>query len=159
LIPCVAATCWLAGGAVAYATSLRFFIVPTGSMSPTIRPGDRVCVDTRRSRRPERGEVWVFTMPSGSTAIKRAVGLPGETVEVTGGRLLVDGRPLAEPYLAGPMNYTLPPVTLKGDEYFLLGDNRNTSFDSHLWGPLNRGSLLGRADYRCWPADRVGGLR
>jgi signal peptidase I len=134
-------------------------MIPSASMSPTLAPGDRILVDTRRSRLPERGEAWVFTMPGGGTILKRAVGLPGETIEVAGGRLLVNGQPLSEPYIAAPMAYTLPPVTLKSDQYFMLGDNRNASHDSHVWGPLNRQSLIGRVDYRCWPAGRFSPLR
>jgi signal peptidase I len=159
LIPIVAASLWLAASAIAYATSVRIFKIPSSSMSPTLAPGDRICVDTRRSHLPERGEVWVFTMPGGGTIVKRAVGLPGETIEVTGGQVLVNGQPLSEPYIKSPMSYTLPPITLEADQYFMLGDNRNASHDSHVWGPLNRRSLIGRVDYRCWPAGRIAGLR
>jgi signal peptidase I len=159
LIPFAAAAFWLAVSTIAYATSVRIFKIPTASMSPTLAPGDRICVDTRRLHRPERGELWAFTMPGGVTIVKRAVGLPGETIEVAGGRLLINGRPLPEPYIAAPMAYTLSPITLEADQYFMLGDNRNASNDSHLWGPLNGRSLLGRVDYRCWPAGRIAGLR
>jgi signal peptidase I len=159
LVPILAVTFWLTASAVAYATSVRIFKIPSASMSPTLIPGDHICVDTHPTQIPRRGEIWSFTMPGGATIVKRAVGLPGETIEVAGGRLLVNGQPLSEPYIAAPMAYTLPPATLKSDQYFMLGDNRNASNDSHLWGPLNRRSLLGRVDYRCWPAGRFSALR
>jgi signal peptidase I len=150
---------WLALHAVTFATSLRVYVIPSSSMAPALAPGDRIAVDVRPGSLPKRGEIWVFTMPSGSTGLKRVVGLPGETVEVAGGRVLVDGAPLDEPYLSGPIAYTMPPVRLGPGEFFVLGDNRNNSHDSHAWGPLAARRLIGRAEYRYWPATRLGGLK
>jgi signal peptidase I len=158
LIPCLAAGLWSSWDAVSFATSLRVFVIPSASMSPTLVPGDRICVESRRSSPPKRGELWVFTMSNGSTAIKRVIGLPGETVQVADGRVSIDGTPLEEPYLATPMSYTMPPVHLGAGEYFMMGDSRNTSNDSHVWGPLPEERLIGRALYRCWPAGRLGEL-
>lgn len=159
VVPLLTAGAWLALEVVSYAAFLRAYAIPSGSMAPALRPGDRIVVEVRPKSAPKRGEVWVFTAPTGATAVKRVVGLPGETVEVAGGRVVVDGRPLTEPYLAGPTPYPLPPLWLGPDEYFLLGDSRGTSFDSHVWGPLDRRRLVGRADYRYWPAARAGVIK
>jgi signal peptidase I len=157
-IPVLGAAAWLAWGGVIYATSLRVYRIPTNSMAPTLKKGDAFLVDTRAGGRPRRGELWVHSLPSGTLAVKRVVGLPGETIAVAGGRVLIDGKPLAEPYLAGPIGYTLAPRTLKKDEYFMLGDNRGNSFDSHVWGPLAKKQFVGRAEFRSWPPTRLGGL-
>src|SRR4051794_16019464 len=113
LVPFLAAGSWFSWNAATYATSLRVYFVPTKSMSPALAPGDRILADTRRSTPPKRGEIWVFNMPRGGIGVKRVVGLPGETLEVAGGRVLIDGQPLAEPYLAVPMTYTMPAVKLR----------------------------------------------
>lgn len=154
---------WMFGSAAFVATSVRAFSIPTGSMAPTLKPGDRVGVDVHPRTRPKRGEVWVFDMPawagsSGSVAVKRVIGLPGETVEVTGGKVMVDGRPLVEPYLTAPTAYSVPPTKLAADQYFMLGDSRGTSHDSHVWGPLPGEYLIGPVKLRYWPLKRFGGL-
>jgi signal peptidase I len=161
LIPCLMAGIglWYASDALAYATSLRAFAVPTGSMSPTIVPGDRIAVETRLGTTPSRGEIWVMTIPGGATAVKRVIGLPGERIEVSGGRVLIDGKALVEPYLNAPISYAMSPVALAADEYFMMGDRRNHSHDSHVWGPLPKRQLIGRVDYRYWPAARAGKLK
>ena len=161
----VALGSWLVWSVVSYAVAvkLRAYSIPSGSMAPTLQSGDRVGVEMGTRTRPARGEVWVFAMPPSATnvpadGVKRIVGLPGETVEVTGGRLLINGRPVPEPYLTTPMNYTMAPRTLGRDEYFVLGDSRNGSHDSHVWGPLPGDRLLGRVKARYWPPHRIRGL-
>jgi signal peptidase I len=154
---------WLVWSAASLAVATRAYIIPTGSMAPTLMPGDRVGVEARPGLRPERGEVWVFRMPKASGvapnhAVKRVVGLPGETVEVTSGKVLINGRPLAESYLAAPMTYTMSPMTLGADAYLMLGDSRDASHDGHVWGPLPADHLVGRVKVRFWPPRRVGGL-
>jgi signal peptidase I len=84
------------------------------------------------------------------------VGVPGDTVAIRGGRVVISGKPLTEPYLAAPPSYTLAPVTLGGDEYFVLGDNRDNSNDSHVWGPLTRDRFVGMVGIRYWPPARIG---
>jgi signal peptidase I len=158
----------LIGGAVTRRTlaqlaSARAYLIPTVSMLPTLRPGDRLEADDAGGADPRRGEVWVLlgpakVFPGGGPLVKRVIGLPGETVAVANGQVLIDGRPLAEPYLAAPPSYTMPPRVLGLDEYFVLGDNRNASNDSHIWGPAPRNSFLGRARLRIWPPSRFGGL-
>jgi signal peptidase I len=158
-------TSWLVYSVASFAitTRPRAYMVPTGSMAPAIKAGDRVAVETTPSALPNRGEIWVFTAPPAARMgkaeiIKRVIGLPGETIEVASGRLLINGEALAEPYLATPMTYTMPPITLADDEYFLLGDSRNASQDSHVWGPLPSSHLIGPVKARVWPLSRVGPL-
>ena len=74
--------------------------------------------------------------------IKRVIGLPGETVEVRDGLVFINGEPLDEPYIAEPPRYTYGPVTIPEGQYFVLGDNRNLSNDSHEWGLLEPGAHL-----------------
>jgi signal peptidase I len=148
---------------IARASTLRVYVVPSSSMAPTIEPGDRFCVDESPGIAPKRRELWIFAMPAGGlgvpgVAIKRVIGLPGETISVEGGKVRIDGKEIDEPYLSGPISYTLPARVLGPEEFFLLGDNRNASNDSHIWGPVPAARLMGRVLYRVWPLRRAGGL-
>jgi signal peptidase I len=157
-IPLAGVGAWLAWGGMIYATSLRMYIIPTNSMAPTLIKGDKFVVDTRAGNTPRRGELWVHWLPTRTLAVKRVVGLPGETIAVNGGKVWIDGKPLPEPYLTGPTGYTMAPVVLKENEYFMLGDNRGSSFDSHIWGALAKKQFVGRVEFRSWPPARIGGL-
>src|SRR5262249_2101295 len=96
------------------ASTLRAFAIPSASLSPAVAPGDRVVAGIPPLSSPRRGELWVFRLPPGTNlAVKRVIGLPGETIRVASGRVLVDGRPLAEPYVAVPPSYAVPPTKLK----------------------------------------------
>ncbi len=87
--------------------------------------------------------------------IKRVIGLPGETVAVHGGKVWINGKALVEPYELQPPAYTMPPIKLGPNQLFVMGDNRNDSDDSHIWGPLPMKNIIGRAIVRYWPPDRV----
>src|SRR3954453_17827811 len=114
LIPLLVAALWSGWNAAISATAIRVYFVPTKSMSPTLAPGDRICVDSRPSTPPRRGEIWVLNLPKkGGIGVKRVIGLPGEVIEVAASRVLVDGQPLTEPYLAGPIAYVMPAVQLQ----------------------------------------------
>jgi signal peptidase I len=107
--------------------------------------------------------VWTFKAPKKASSderivVKRVVGMPGETVAVSGGKVWINGAALAEPYLTSGANYSMPPVKLGTDEYFVLGDNRGNSNDSHAWGPLKRNRFRGLVEYRYWPAGRIGAV-
>lgn len=137
------------------------FFVKGQSMNPNFENGDYLIVDeiTYRFRSPQRGEVIVFKYPQNSSQrfIKRIIGLPGETIEIEGGQITVykDG----QPQILDESNY-LPSVAatfgdiklaLDKDEYFVLGDNRDFSFDSRRFGSLPQNKIIGRVVFRAWP--------
>jgi signal peptidase I len=151
---------WIVGVVGWEASTLRAFVIPSGSMAPAVRAGDRVTADIHPKSPPQRGEIWIAHIPgrpANNLAIKRVVGLPGETVEVKAGKVWIDGRPLQEPYLLAATPGVMPLVTLGPDEYFLLGDSRASAADSRIWGPLRGADLTGRVTYRFWPPHRLGG--
>lgn len=153
----------LTGGLVYAAATHESYVIPSSSMTGTLQPGDRVIAGWAAGHQPRRGEMWTFKAPRKASSgekvfVKRVVGLPGETVAVSGGKVWINGAALPEPYLKSGASYSMPPVKLGWDEYFVLGDNRNNSNDSHAWGPLKRDRLRGRVEYRYAPLDRMGPL-
>jgi len=135
------------------------FRVDGPSMQPNLHTGEFVLADrlVYRLGPPRRGDVVVVhpPPPADTAFIKRLIGLPGETVAVEGGVVRVDGIALAEPYVLAPPTYT-GMWTLGEDEYFVLGDNRNDSSDSHIWGPLHRAAIEARALLVYWPLSDWG---
>ena len=133
------------------------FIVNGLSMFPTFNNGDYLIIDELSYnflREPRRGEVIVFRPPlSGSRFfIKRVIGLPGETVEVKDGKVLVNGAVLSESY--HEQVTAIDGVwELKEREYFVMGDNRGSSSDSRVWGVLPEDNIVGRAFLRLWPVS------
>jgi len=137
-------------------------IIPTGSMLPTIQLQDRVMVNKfiYYFKEIQRGDIVVFDPPdvlnSDQDYIKRVIGLPGETVEIRNGRVYINSCPLVEPYLAEPMNYEYGPVVVPDDALFVMGDNRNNSFDSHRWNAwLTRDHIKGKAFLIYWPIKEI----
>jgi signal peptidase I len=135
------------------------FRIEGSSMEPSMHPNQYVLVDklSYMIGNPKRGDVVVFNYPLATERdfIKRVIGLPGETVTVQGGVVSIDGKPLDEPYISAPPDYDNT-WTLGPNEYFVLGDNRNSSLDSHSWGPLDRHYLIGRAVFVYWPPSLWG---
>lgn len=112
--------------------------VPTESMVPTIEVNDRLFVEKMLWLTTlKHGDIVVFTPPVQDELhkryVKRLIGLPGDTLEIKEGSLIRNGETIDEPYLKEPMTYTFGPVTVPAEHYFFLGDNRNVSFDAHLW--------------------------
>lgn len=148
-----------------YFAGTQPYFVPSNSMFPRLQEGDRFRADALIAPRlgPKRGEIWVLRNPTpedgnGPFLVKRVVGLPGETVEVRDRKLLIDGRVLPEPYIeeGQPMLYTTEPQKLGDREYWVLGDNRNFSRDSHEWGAVFRGDFISRGFVVTWPPARIG---
>ena len=107
---------------------------------------------------PQRGDIVVFRYPKDPSRdfIKRVIALPGETVEVKQGKVYVDGRLIDEFYLNETPNYSSPAQRLRPGEYFVLGDNRNNSSDSHVWGAVPRDNIIGKAWLSYWPPEHLG---
>ncbi|NLF76883.1 MAG: signal peptidase I [Chloroflexi bacterium] len=105
------------------------------------------------ARIPTRGDVVIFEYPRDPSRdfIKRVIGLPGETVEVRNGQVYVDGVLMPEPFGPNPGSYNAPPLTVGPNEVYVMGDNRNNSSDSHLWGPLELDNIIGKALVSYWP--------
>ncbi len=123
------------------------FKVPGASMEPALMDGQTAYY--RETNTFQRGDVALFILPGDPTArgIDRVVGLPGETVQVKGGQVLINGKPLAEPYLKQPATYDTISALIPIDAYFLLGDNRATQVDSHVFGPVSRLLLQGAVSH------------
>jgi signal peptidase I len=141
-------------------------IVPSESMLPTLEVGDRIFVRPQPADFvPAVGEIVVFSNPertpierAGSLdylMVKRVVALPGQEVAVRDGSVWIDGAPLVEPFLIEPIVYRWGPATVPAGHLFVLGDNRNRSRDSHVWGFLPRAHLVGNAYKIYWPPGRV----
>ncbi|MCB0168301.1 MAG: signal peptidase I [Anaerolineae bacterium] len=108
---------------------------------------------------PQRGDVIVFEPPNNPNEdyVKRIIGLPGEEVNVINGQVFINGVKLDEPFEPVPGTYTMPsPIVVPPGDVFVLGDNRNNSNDSHNWGPLPIGNIVGRAWVSYWPPDQWG---
>ena len=145
--------------AVVVAVGIRTFVVqtffiPSASMEPTLMIGDRILVDkiSYHLHAVHRGDIVVFATPTGEDAgpdvkdlVKRVIGLPGETISSAGGQVVIDGKPLKEPWL-------VPGTVTTGhhhaedpgpSEYFVMGDNRSDSQDSRFFGPIPRSLIVG----------------
>ena len=135
------------------------------SMAPTLHGGEYTLINklTYRWRVPERGDVIVFRAPTDPHAdyIKRVIAVAGETVEVKEGVVYVNGNPLKESYEETAPDYDYAVTTVPPGNLFVLGDNRNRSFDSHLWTPpfLPMGLVRGRASVVLWPPECMGAIR
>ncbi|NEQ77586.1 MAG: signal peptidase I [Okeania sp. SIO2C9] len=144
--------------------------IPSDSMIPTLEVGDRLVVEkvSYHFHPPARGDIIVFQPPQqlqrygydqNQAFIKRVIGLPGDTIRIENGLVYINDQPLTENYIAEPPEYTLPiSVEVPNNQYFVMGDNRNNSNDSHVWGFLPKKNIIGRAIIRFWPYQRLGAL-
>jgi signal peptidase I len=161
--------------ALGLAFLIRTFIaepryIPSESMLPTLEIGDRLIVEkiSYYTHLPQRGDIVVFEPPPQLQAqgyqreqafIKRVIGLPGDTVEIKNGRVFIDRQLLTEAYIAEPPNYLMSSIVVPRSQVFVMGDNRNNSNDSHIWGFLPKANIIGHACFRFWPLERLGGMR
>ena len=144
------------------------FIVRGASMEPNFEDNQYLIIDeiSYYLRSPQRGEVIVFHYPRNPRDyfIKRVIGLPGEKVSIRNGKVYIvnsaqpQGMFLKESHLDSPDYLTRPDmeINLGKDEYFVMGDNRDFSSDSRIWGPLARNFIVGRVGFRAWPITRFG---
>lgn len=159
--------------AIAVALLLKNFViinatVPTGSMENTIEPGDDL-FGLRLAyafSEPQRGDIIIFKFPDDESEkyVKRVIGLPGETVTITDGKIYIDDSetPLEEDYLkeawvraTGPFEFTVPQ-----DSFLVLGDNRNDSYDARYWENtyVTKDAIIGKAYMVYYPFHRFGSL-
>ena len=158
--------------ALALALLIRAFVaepryIPSESMLPTLEVGDRLVVEkiSYHFRPPAIGEIVVFDPPQqlqilGYTKdqafIKRVIGTPGQIIQVQDGKVYRNNIPLPEDYIAEPLAYRMQAVRVPEDHLFVMGDNRNNSNDSHVWGFLPKQNIIGHACFRFWPLNRIG---
>jgi signal peptidase I len=140
-------------------TTTGRFQVRGSSMEPTLEDGQYMVVSkvVYWIHSPERGDVIVFHPPNDPSEdyIKRIIGLPGEQVRIESGTVLADGVPLEETYIASPGLYS-GVWDLGEGEYFVLGDNRRNSSDSHAWGVFPEEDIVGKAWLCYWPPEKWG---
>jgi signal peptidase I len=135
--------------------------IPAGSMLPTLQINDRLLIDKTFSTGLKRGDIVLFS-PTATLEkqnfhfplIKRIIELPGETIEVKQRRVYVNNQPIQESYIAAPPQYQWGPAKIPANSYFVLGDNRNNSYDSHYWGYVPRSKVIGKAIVILYPFDR-----
>lgn len=155
---------------------LQAFFIPSPSMYPTLKEGDRVLVNklSYKLHDVNRGDVVVFERPASEAPsaipelIKRVVGLPGDAVTFRGGHVYINGEKLDEPYLPEGVTTTADfapnrctvdaPCLIPPGEVWVMGDNRNDSKDSRYFGPIPESSIVGRAFVIVWPLDRLAWL-
>jgi signal peptidase I len=169
--------------ALVVAFLLRTFVIatysiPSGSMEPTLKVGDRIVVNklSYDVHGVDRGNIIVFSTPPKEDCagppvadlVKRVIGLPGETISLSGGNVFINGRLLAQPWLPAseqgrtypgpsPEAYSLHhPYRVPRNQVFVMGDNRTLSCDSRYWGPISESTIVGKVDLRIWPLSRIG---
>jgi signal peptidase I len=169
-------------GAIAIVLAIKAWVVnpyriPSSSMEPTLHcaggPGcearlsDRVLANRfiYHFRNPHRGEIVVFKTPpaaqarcgAGGTFVKRLIGLPGDRWSERNGFVYIDGKRLNEPYIKPERrdSETHEALTVPKGMYFMMGDNRSSSCDSRVWGPVPRGNLIGEVFATYWPPNRI----
>jgi len=134
------------------------------SMAPLISDQERIFINklVYRFEPISRGDVVVFWYPNDRTKsfIKRVVGLPGETVEIRQGHVYVNGQSLDEPYILPAYldSYNYPAFRVPAHQYFVMGDHRDSSNDSRMFGPVPSEYIYGKAVFAYWPMDHFGSL-
>lgn len=136
-------------------------VVQQKSMLPTLVEGQRLFIGKASYLfgDPQRGDIIVFHPPEssdGTPLIKRVIGLPGETVEVKSGSVCINGVALEEPYIREAPGYVFASYEIPVGQYFVLGDNRNQSRDSHTGWTVSRNKLVGKALFCVWPPNQWG---
>jgi signal peptidase I len=160
--------------AIILAFIIRTFIaepryIPSESMYPTLQTGDRLVVEkvSYYFNPPQAGDIIVFEPPiqlqlqgyeKAQAFIKRIIAKGGETVAVRDGKVYVNNQPLEEDYILEKPHYNLQSVQVPQGYLFVMGDNRNNSNDSHVWGFLPEKNIIGHAVFRFFPFNRIGAI-
>jgi len=153
------------------------YLIPSGSMEPTLMINDRILVDklSYHLHGVDRADIVVFSTPPDENCggapvanlVKRVIGLPGETISLSGGQVYINGKLLAEPWLvsseqgitapgpSGAAYSLLQPYKIPAGDVYVMGDNRTVSCDSRYWGPIPESSIVGKVDLRIWPISRI----
>jgi signal peptidase I len=158
--------------AVILALAIRSFVaeprfIPSESMLPTLELGDRLVVEkiSYHFHPPQRGDIVVFQPPpilqeqgydASQAFIKRVIGVGGDRLAVKEGIVYRNQQPLNEDYILEQPHYEMPTVLVPSKQIFVMGDNRNNSNDSHIWGFLPESNIIGRAALRFYPFSRLG---
>jgi len=176
---------WIFAAYILIFTEIRW--IPSGAMEPTLHgtpnqwEADKIIVDKLKYKfsQPQRGDIVVFYPTEElkkeqyqDAFIKRVIGLPGEKLQLQNGKVYLNNKPLSEDNYVSPGQNTsidvcssgaqppflAEPQTIPTDSYLVLGDNRNSSYDSRCWGVVPRKNIIGRAVFRFWPLNHVGGI-
>lgn len=153
---------------------IRIFIaepryIPSESMFPTLTNGDRLVIEkvSYHFHQPHFQDIVVFKAPEqlqklgydeNQALIKRIIGREGDTVAVENGKIYLNNVAIEENYILEQPYYNLAPVKVPSGFLFVMGDNRNNSNDSHIWGFLPENKIIGKAIFRFWPLERIGNL-
>ncbi|MFA5053473.1 MAG: signal peptidase I [Parcubacteria group bacterium] len=147
---------------ICYQFLARPFLVQGASMEPNFQNGNYLIVDivSYKFSAPERGDVVVFHYPGNRALyyIKRIIGLPGDRVTFLDGKILINGEALDEEYLPTTIEtdaLTRTDFQLTDSQFFVMGDNREASFDSRSWGPLEKSDIVGVVKLRVWPPFKL----
>ncbi|MBW4535244.1 MAG: signal peptidase I [Pleurocapsa minor HA4230-MV1] len=141
--------------------------IPAESMLPTLQVNDRLIINklAYRFSPPQRGDIIIFSPTEAlqqqdyhEAFIKRIIGLPGDKIQIEDGKVYINDRPLQENYIQDLPNYEYKTQVVAANSYFVLGDNRNNSYDSHYWGFVPRQNIIGKATQRFYPFARAGSL-
>jgi signal peptidase I len=157
----------LAGSAIKN-NIVRAYKIPSGGMDPTILSGDRLIANMKMYKRekPKRGDVVIFKYPVDRSKdfIKRVIGLPGETVQIINKRVYINNQPMEDPSGIHTDQRIIPgteqprdntgPIIVSPNKIFVMGDNRDGSFDSRYWGFVDISALKGKALYIYWAKDK-----
>lgn len=140
----------------------RTFFIPSGSMIPTLKVKDYILVNEfiYKLKKPTYGDIVVFKPPpeanaEGKDFIKRVMALEGDTISVRGGKVFINGESKDEPYVEYAPDYYFPPMKVPPGNLFVMGDNRPSSADSHVWGFLPAKNVIGKAVLIILPIQRI----